>query len=184
MTAAAVRVPARELLLHPIPLAAIALLLANDHWLKAAHPGWLTGKLSDVAGMTFFPLLALVFLDAAARCIRRDLPRSPATVVGPALATAAAFAAIKAFAPATEAFRWSLGLLQWPLQALASLLHGASVHGPMPVQAVTDPTDLLALPFVALAAAVAWRRGFAGTCFGETGKDVCVRAATTTEADG
>jgi hypothetical protein len=162
MTAAAVRVPARELLLHPIPLAAIALLLANDHWLKAAHPGWLTGKLSDLAGMTFFPLLALVFLDGAARCCGRELPRSPATVVAPALATAAAFAAIKAFAPATEAFRWSLGLLQWPLQALACLLHGASVHGPVPVHAVTDPTDLLALPFVALAAAVAWRRGFAG----------------------
>jgi hypothetical protein len=148
--------PARELLLHPIPLAAIALLVANDHWLKAAHPGWLTGKLSDVAGMTFFPLLLLVLLDVAARLAKRELPRSPATVLAPALATVVVFAAVKSFAPATEAFRWGLGLLQWPLQALACLISATHVHAPMAVDAVTDPTDLLALPFAGLAVLVAW----------------------------
>src|SRR5690606_8292496 len=43
-------------LLHPAPLAAIGLLLLNDHWLKAAFPGSITGKLSDFAGLAFFPL--------------------------------------------------------------------------------------------------------------------------------
>lgn len=40
-------------------LLALALLIINDHWLKSAHPGLLTGKLSDFAGL-FVVALALV----------------------------------------------------------------------------------------------------------------------------
>ncbi len=40
-----------------VPLLGAAVLTLNDHFLKAAHPSWLTGKLSDVAGMMFFPFL-------------------------------------------------------------------------------------------------------------------------------
>jgi len=47
------------LLLHPAVLAAIALFVVNDHVFKPAHPGWLTGKLSDVAGLVFFTLAAV-----------------------------------------------------------------------------------------------------------------------------
>jgi hypothetical protein len=49
----------RTHLLHPLPLAAAAALLINDHLLKAAewpHP-LVTGKLSDVAGLFVFPIL-------------------------------------------------------------------------------------------------------------------------------
>jgi hypothetical protein len=44
-------------LLHPIVLLAIGILLINDHVLKSAWPGAVTGKLSDIAGLVFFPLL-------------------------------------------------------------------------------------------------------------------------------
>ena len=40
-------------------LVALALLIANDHWLKTAYPGPVTGKLSDFAGL-FVVALALV----------------------------------------------------------------------------------------------------------------------------
>lgn len=45
--------------LHPVSLFALAVLILNDHLLKGASilPTWMTGKLSDVAGMIFFPLL-------------------------------------------------------------------------------------------------------------------------------
>ncbi|MDH3943141.1 MAG: hypothetical protein OEV06_03505 [Anaerolineae bacterium] len=47
---------------HPASLAAIVLLLVNDHILKASAPSPLTGKLSDFAGLLFFPfLLAIAF---------------------------------------------------------------------------------------------------------------------------
>jgi hypothetical protein len=44
--------------LHPLVLAAAALLVLNDWWLKpSAAPGWLTGKLSDLAGLVLAPLV-------------------------------------------------------------------------------------------------------------------------------
>ena len=40
---------------HPVTVAAVVVLLVNDHVLKAAYPGWVTGKLSDVAGLVVLP---------------------------------------------------------------------------------------------------------------------------------
>jgi hypothetical protein len=53
--------------LHPLPLLALTALAINDHLLKGAHllPMWLTGKISDFAGLFFFPLL----LTAAGDCL-------------------------------------------------------------------------------------------------------------------
>jgi len=136
----------RDLLLHPLPLVAIALLVINDHVLKAAMPGWWTGKLSDFAGLTFFPLLLAACVDAVRRA--RD-PR--ALVRGAAVATAIGFALVKTLPVATDAFRWAVGALQWPLAAAHAIVSGAAIHAPLPVVAVTDPTDLIALPFAAIA---------------------------------
>ncbi len=55
--------PARALL-SPLFLGALVTLALNDHVLKGAGvlPGWLTGKLSDVAGLVVLPVvLAVVF---------------------------------------------------------------------------------------------------------------------------
>jgi hypothetical protein len=43
---------------HPIPLTAITVMAINDHALKGSglFPAWVTGKLSDICGMIFFPL--------------------------------------------------------------------------------------------------------------------------------
>jgi hypothetical protein len=132
---------ARELLLHPIAFLSIAILVANDHWLKYAHPSVLTGKLSDVAGLTFFPILVLIVLDLA-------WPKHRAiTVIAAPLVTALGFALVKSVPAATELYRHALGFLQSPL-------------APSPVEAVTDPTDLLALPCVAISIALARSRGF------------------------
>ncbi|MEV0971701.1 hypothetical protein [Microtetraspora glauca] len=46
---------------HPVTMLAVALLLLNDHLLKGLWPGPITGKLSDLAGLTMAPpLLALL----------------------------------------------------------------------------------------------------------------------------
>ena len=47
------------LLLHPVNLIAMLVLGLNDHWLKAAWPGLVTGKLSDVAGLVVLPLVVV-----------------------------------------------------------------------------------------------------------------------------
>ncbi|MFG2044862.1 hypothetical protein [Dactylosporangium sp. NPDC048998] len=56
---------------HPVTVGAVVLLLVNDHLLKAACPGPVTGKLSDVAGLAFTPALV-----AAVLCLL--VPRVPA----------------------------------------------------------------------------------------------------------
>src|SRR5262245_18604951 len=50
-------------------IAALVLLALNDHWLKhsGALPGWLTGKLSDFAGLYVAPVLLATLVRARTR---------------------------------------------------------------------------------------------------------------------
>ncbi len=144
--------PAPHPLLHPVSLAAVALLVVNDHVLKAAWPGALTGKLSDVAGLAFFPLL----LAAVAQQARPGLRLRP-TVAVCALLTALVFAAIKVWPLAGDTYRVGLGALQWPFRALASLQAGHDVPRLARVGLTPDATDLLALPAVLIAVWLAAR---------------------------
>ena len=53
-------------------LLAIGLLVLNDHVLKDAFHNALTGKLSDFAGMAFFPLLLQGLWEGAQSLLRRS----------------------------------------------------------------------------------------------------------------
>ena len=132
---------ARELLLHPIALVAIAILIANDHWLKYAYPSTLTGKLSDFAGLTFFPLLVVIVFDLVWPGRRQT------TLLAAVVVTACVFTLVKVVSAGTELYRHALGFIQSP-------------WSPSRVEAVTDPTDLIALPCVVLAFVIAGRSGF------------------------
>ena len=126
-------------------LLAVAVLVLNDHVLKEVWPGVLTGKLSDVAGLVFFPLLLLAVIDllGATRLARS----APARLVCVGL-TGVAFSAIQLIPEAAQIYRHGLGWMQWPALALL-----AGAPSPQPVDHTMDPTDLLALP----ALLVAWR---------------------------
>jgi hypothetical protein len=52
----------------PLFLVALLVLVLNDHWLKGAGllPGWLTGKLSDFAGLIVAPILLATLARARA----------------------------------------------------------------------------------------------------------------------
>jgi len=130
-------------LLHPLALAAIALLIVNDHVLKARYPGWLTSKLSDVAGLVFFPLLLRALLAPILRLVpgrRAHAIGRERLLIACVAITALAFAAIKLAAPATAACEQLLGALR-----------GGRV------EIVRDPTDLIALPCVLVALWIARR---------------------------
>jgi hypothetical protein len=143
---------ARVALLHPAWWAALAILLVNDHYLKGAGvlAGVLTGKLSDFSGLLMAPVVL-----AAVLAPRRRWAFSLAHV-----ALAVAFALLK-LSPAVAAAWCALGA--W---------FGATW------QVVSDPTDLLALPMLALSyrlfgvrlqpaqAARAWQRLAATTAAG------------------
>lgn len=129
-------------LLHGVPIAAMAVLVANDHLFKIWWPGALTGKLSDIAGLAFFPLL----LQAAWEVATRGRP-SRRVLVACALATGVVFALVNTWAPADAAYRLALGALQW-------IPRGEFVA----VQHVSDAGDLAALPALLLALHAGWRR--------------------------
>ncbi|WP_344476788.1 hypothetical protein [Nonomuraea monospora] len=101
-------------------VAGVIVLLVNDHLLKQSWPGFVTGKLSDVAGLVVAPaLLALLFWR------RADLT---ATVL-----TGVLFTVVKTTETGAEAASYVWTLVAGPSRVLA------------------DPTDLLALPALALA---------------------------------
>jgi hypothetical protein len=133
----------RFALAHPVSLGAIGLLLLNDHVLKEIWPGAVTGKLSDFAGLVFFPLLVVTAVGMATG--HRWSATVPALAV---VATGVGFVLIQTWDPAADIYRHTLGYLQWPFRYL---LHGAA--SPIPVDHTADPTDLFALP----ALLVAWK---------------------------
>lgn len=132
-------------LLHPLALLGLALWIANDHVLKAAWPGWWTGKLSDVAGLAVFPLLPYAAIDLW-RARRGEPPPPPGVLVACIAATGLAMVSIKTVDLAADAYRHGLGAAQWPLRALRAW----SLVPLRPVRLTEDPSDLLALPALAV----------------------------------
>lgn len=110
----------RRALVHPVFLGALALLVVNDHVLKGSGhlPGWLTGKLSDLAGVIVAPIV----LGALTRARSEHRKR--------AVHAAVALAMI-----ATELSQSTADLVASGLVALG--LSGARL--------VADPSDLWAL---------------------------------------
>jgi hypothetical protein len=145
-------------LLDPVALAALAVLIANDQLLKAAWPGVVTGKLSDVAGLVVAPLVLQGAWEVGQWVVGRWRGPSRTVFVVAIVAVGLVFAAVQVWEPATEAYRWGLGALQWPFRALAAFLTGATVPALLPVVATADAEDLLALPALALTWWVGRRR--------------------------
>jgi hypothetical protein len=122
-------IPAGEFF-HPLTLLLLVTLVMNDRVLKGAAPGWLTGKLSDVAGLASFPLVVTGVIDTLLWLVRAPVDftlRRWKLAVAIAM-TGVGFAAIKLSARAAA----------WTADVLAGAI-------------VPDATDLLALPALALA---------------------------------
>lgn len=111
-----------RVLAHPVWLAALALLVVNDHVLKALAPGLVTGKLSDVVGLFMAPALLATLLRTHSR---RGLGLAHAAI-------AIVFTAIKLSPLAARGFESVMAL------------------GPFPWHITVDPTDLFALPALLL----------------------------------
>ena len=111
-------------LASPVSVVSLVVLVLNDHLLKQAWPGVVTGKLSDVAGLVVAPLLLTVGLTAIG--VRRPC----AWACG---LTAVGFTAVKVSPAAAAAVSgW------WSLTGFPTVMRA-------------DPTDLLALPAVSVA---------------------------------
>jgi len=147
-----------EAILHPAPLLALATLIVNDHWAKHAHPSFLTGKLSDVAGLIFFPLLIQALLEIASSAMGRFRRPSQRVLAAAIIGTAILFSLAKTCPIANEAVRTVDASLRYPLRFVVALIHQAPRPRLGRPSLVLDPTDLLALPALAIAFVVGDRR--------------------------
>jgi hypothetical protein len=115
---------------HPIPLTAVALMAINDHWLKYSYPSWFTGKLSDFAGVFYFP----IFLLALASLF---LPLKDSNAASPLLTRRNFWLAVL-----FTDFLMLLIKLNAPAARWIELFFADHLFR---IQLIQDPTDLLAL---------------------------------------
>jgi hypothetical protein len=141
-------------LLHPLALGAIAVLLVNDHVLKAAWPGLVTGKLSDFAGLIFFPLFLQASAEIASAALGRWQGPDRRILRVSVVATASVFIAIKTLPAANALVAMLLGEAQWWMARLT--VGGAPAAAPVSI--VLDPSDLVALPMLIVAYEIGIRR--------------------------
>jgi hypothetical protein len=146
------------LLLHPACLGAIALLVLNDHWLKARWPGAATGKASDLAGVFLLPVVVVGAVDLLR--LRRIETR---VVIAAILVTCIGFSLVKLWRLAAVAYGTGVGLVRWMFLFLPHVLRSSSIGSPHRVVILTDPTDLAVLPIAAIGWWVLGRRWFART---------------------
>lgn len=143
--------------LHPIALVAIGLLLVNDHFLKGLWPGWWTGKISDFAGLIFFPLL-LQGLWEVGTVRRGGFSLSLTALVIAVGASGLVFASVEVWPLAADVAAEAGGIAQWPLHALLAAVTRSPLPGVNPVVLTADVSDLIALVALAVPLVLGWGR--------------------------
>lgn len=126
---------------NPYFVAALAALILNDHVLKAAYPGWVTGKASDFAGLIVFLLMILSAID-----LLTPIPARRARMLAVAVfaATGVVFAAIQLHQGSADVYRVVLGYLQFPFRAAFGATRAVAVRH------TADSSDLLGLAALGL----------------------------------
>lgn len=132
---------------------ALVAVILNDRVLKVHSPSWFTGKLSDFAGLVYFPLFVVAAMEAVRWLVsRRRWQLGPRSVVAVCIVVGLAMVLIKTWGPAAEFYRSSLGVVLWPAYVLGDLVQGGGPPSVRRVGLVEDRSDLVAL--VALVAPV------------------------------
>lgn len=142
--------------LAPLTLAALVVLVVNDRVLKPAiggDAGWLTGKLSDVAGVLAAPLVATAVVDVGGWALARLGLGLDWTLRRWKLAVAIALCAA------------GVGAVKLSADGAAAMERALGAIG-VDARVVADPTDLLALP----ALAIAWWQGTRAIARGAHGR--------------
>lgn len=135
----AMRLPPIPEFFAPLPLAAVVVMALNDHvWKAQYHNAW-TGKLSDIAGCFFLPL----FLSGVLALVTRWSPLLRLYVGG--VATALFFFALKSSQSTADAVCGAMDVVGRLVATSCGRI-------------LADPTDLIAVPFTAVAVLYGARR--------------------------
>ena len=116
-------------------LISLSVLLVNDFYLKPHHPSALSGILSDLAGMVFFPILIVAFIEFALALVPRSRLASPLWFAWSTVCVGAMFIVVKFSAVGEAAYVAVVG----PLTSLSVITPGIDGSG-----VVSDPWDIMA----------------------------------------
>jgi len=147
-----------DILLHPLVLVAIGLLVLNDHVLKHLWPGLVTGKLSDVAGLLFFPLALVAAWEVALSIYGNPAHPSRTVILVAGIGSAILFAAAKITPVGNAMVGGALGWVQWLFASAVAWLGNTPSPRFMPAALVMDPGDLVALGAILASLWIGWRR--------------------------
>jgi len=142
---------AGDFLLDPIALGSVAVLVTNDWYVKQNWPGAISGKLSDLAGLIFFPLLLVALVELGSLVVRRPWQAARSAFIAVAVIVAVVFASTKAIEPVRNADEVILGWLWWLPGAAYRLVSGQAAGTAGRHQVTADLSDLLAVPCVLVA---------------------------------
>ena len=136
--------------LHPAVILAVSVMVLNDHVFKVIWPSVLTGKVSDVAGLFFFPLAVQALYEFVTIAVGRPrVDRGPVLVIA-IIVTGASFSLMKLSPSVGDIYRGLLGDLQWLVGLPLAIVSGSTTTSGV-VRMTPDPTDLVALPVLGLA---------------------------------
>ena len=117
--------------------------MVNDRWLKSDWPGFVTGKLSDCAGLVLLPVGLLSLTEILRRICHKPMIWRYDALIWVAL-SAFGFVFVKVTPVGNDAYAWVMGAIRWPLQALSQT---GSTPQMRPILVSRDRADLLALAF-------------------------------------
>ena len=127
-----------DFLLSTAAALSVAVLLVNDHVLKAWLGNTLTGKLSDVAGVFLLPLLTVAVAEGVRAGCRRPWRTDRAEITAHVLVVGLGFAAVKTVPVVGDTYEVAVGVLR--------KLAAFSTEPAVPIIVYRDATDLLVLP--------------------------------------
>lgn len=70
-----------DYLANPVAIIALGIVIFNDRYLKVHHPGVVSGKLSDFAGLIYFPLFLASLIEVVRWAARHKPWMIPPRVV-------------------------------------------------------------------------------------------------------
>ena len=138
------RSEAGEYLLGWVPIGALVALIVNDVYAKQRFPGWVTGKISDAAGLVLAVLVILAVIEWTVQlALAPTSPPGIARVVLVVVFVVVGFCLVKTNDQVASFYGACLTAFTQPFRWLLSTFTDINPRGRVAV--IADPTDLFAL---------------------------------------
>ncbi len=127
-------------------MALLVVWIMNDHLFKELFSNQLTGKLSDVASLSVFPLLPYCGYEVLCAWRGKPTPNRRGVLWLSLIATGAVMVGINLSPTCAYVYEVGLAAAQWPFHCLKAMVMGYPVPDVGRVELTMDPTDIWTLP--------------------------------------